>query len=170
MKRILLAAAALAALTGGAQAATVTVNGTINNVCTITGTPTVTLNSAVIGGNAPGNDTQNTSVTAFCNTAAANQVTVASANGGLTHSTVTTAPANFDVRLNYTATVSHFSGSVTTDGDANFNAPDGDTGPLSAAAGAINDTVTVTIVTDAEQPLIAGAYADTITITGSVAP
>ena len=111
-------------------------------------------------------------VEAYCNYASHN-VSLQSLNGGLIGPDSASVPSvgDFERRINYTADFAGWDGStatsLTTDGVVSSAAADVDsaTQAYGVAVNTVGSAATLTITTaDGTDPLIAGAYADTLTL------
>lgn len=170
-KTVMMAAAAalaMAGLGGTAHASEVTVEGNVTLLCDINTTSvTIALGDLVDSTGAADSAEDDVDLNVFCN-GVNSTLDIDSDGNGLTSIFPGTAPAGFDARANYEVSVAW--GSVTvegeTTGDPNSGTPlAADLNATDPTVGALSGAATVTVTTIEGQPLLAGDYTDTITLT-----
>ena len=112
---------------------------------------------------------KNLTLSAFCNYATHN-VSLRSANGGLTNAATTSTVGTFNRRIEYTANITGWDTSAVASLTANGVVTDATasqdtaTSPVTAATNVTNANLAITTTANATAPLLAGSYTDTLTI------
>lgn len=181
MRKVLMAAAALLVMAGWAEAqgvATQNVNLTANvgGYCTVDGTATGTVRSAVVptsnGKVAGGSLTlSGASGKVICTTNA--KIQLKTASGGLTNGPTPPTDVNFTNKVHYTATAS-YNGKTEQLTTTDATTPGTTTPGTDTVAGAQTNQDLVLAVTVAATPagkfLVSGSYSDTLTVTLTPVP
>jgi hypothetical protein len=171
MKKLLLTAAAIAAMSTGAFAQQQTINLTaeVPKFCTLGTASVATLTLTSSGNGTVSNPVAPSTLAMTCN--AASNITLASSKGTMTYlateaaADAVTAISGFRNKMEYTAAAT---GTGLTPASLDTSSAT-TTGAVSLAAGAINSIVSVAVTANANANLlITGTYTDTLTVT--VAP
>lgn len=186
MKRIILAAASLAALSFGSSAmatdspsaTTVNLSATVPQILSLGSATLSTGAGAVTGSSSPyaveyapdaeGKVAATTSTITWNDawTNSAHTLHVKSANGGLTNTTTSVVGGAFDTKINYVATYGWSGTSGALGNPTSINTASGAFDPpASAQGGAIAGKLELKITTFATGRLVAGGYTDTVTAT-----